>query len=112
MHVGLAGLRYPGALGLGLILGVSAVVAVGAILPGPAGPLLLVIIYAAIGAGILTVASPSFGVFLVLGWAAPWLLVGWVAATDLISFVPFPAIVTAVYVLSLCIAFYRAGHRR
>ena len=111
MHLALAALRLLGALGLGLILGASAVRIVGEISLDPVGMLVPVIIYAVIGGGILVVASPRFGVFLLLGWAAPWLLVGLVVATDG-SWVPFPAIITALYVLALGLAYYRKGHRR
>jgi hypothetical protein len=111
MRLALAALRILGALGLGLILGASAIRTVGEISLDPAGMLVPVIIYAVIGGGILVVAPPKLGVFLLLGWAAPWLLVGLVVATDS-SWVPFAAIITALYVLALGLAFYRTGHRR
>jgi hypothetical protein len=58
------------------------------------------------------VAPPTVGVFLLVGWAAPWLLVGWVVATaEFLPYVPFPAIVAVLYVLALGVAWYRTGHR-
>ncbi len=113
MRLARAVLGILGGLALGLILGVSAVRVVGVISPDAAGMLAPVIIYAVIGGGILAVASPQLGVALLVGWAAPWLLVGWVVAGDeLIPYLPFPAIVTALYVLALGLAFYRTGRRR
>jgi hypothetical protein len=113
MHLALAALGSLVALGLGLILGGSAVRVMGEISPDPGGMLLPIIIYAVIGGGILVLASPLFGVFLLLGWAVPWLLVGLVVATDDASpWVPFPVSITALYVLALGLAFYRTGHRR
>ena len=111
MHLALAALRMLGAFVLGLILGASAVRTVGEISLDPAGMLVPVIIYAVIGGGILVVAPPWFGVFLLLGWAVPWILVGMVVATD-DFWVPFAAIITALYVLALGLAFYRTRHRR
>jgi hypothetical protein len=111
MHLVLAALRILGAFGLGLILGASAVWVVGEISPDPAGMLVPIIIYAVIGGGILIVASPPLGVSFLLGWAVPLLLVGLVVATD-DSWLPFPAITTALYVLALGLGFYRTGHRR
>jgi hypothetical protein len=62
---------------------------------------------------VLAVVQPRFGLLLLLGWGAPWLPVGWVVATaDAIPWVPYPALTTLVYVLTLCVACYRAGHRR
>jgi hypothetical protein len=113
MRLVLAVLGSLGALGLGLVLGVSALSALGAIPPHPLPLLVAVIGYAAIGGAVLAMAPPRFGVFLLLGWAAPWLLVGLVVVTaDFLPFLPFPGIITAVYVLALCLAFYRAGRRR
>ena len=113
MHLALAALRILGGLGLGLILGVSAVRVVGEISPDPAGMLAPVIIYAVIGGGILVVAPPQLGAGLLLGWIAPWVLVGWVVATDDLSpWVPVPVIITLFYVLALGLAAYRSGHRR
>jgi hypothetical protein len=110
LHFALAALRILGALGLGLALGISAVQVVGEISLDPAGMLVPVIIYAVIGGGILVGAPPRFGVFLLMGWAAPWLLVGLVVATDEF-WVPFAAIITALYLLALCVAYYRTAHR-
>src|SRR5438067_7105086 len=90
MHLALAALRLRGAFVLGLILGASAVRVVGEISLDPVGMLVPVIIYAVVGSGILVVAPPRFGVFLLLGWAVPWLLVGLVVATDEF-WVPFAA---------------------
>jgi hypothetical protein len=113
MHLVLAALRSLGALALGLILGASAVRTVGEISPDPAGMLVPIIIYAVIGGGFLILASPQLGAFLLLGWAVPWVLVGLVVATDDFGpWVPFPVIITGLYVLALGVAFYRRGHRR
>jgi hypothetical protein len=110
LHIALAALRILGALGVGLILGASAVRTVGEISLDPGGMLVPIIIYAVIGGAILVVASPRVGVFLLLGWVAPWLLVGLVVATDAV-WVPFAGIITALYVLALGVACYRTGHR-
>jgi hypothetical protein len=113
MHAALAALRLLGGLGLGLLLGVSALQVTGMIRPDPLGLLVPIVIYAVIGIGTLVVASPWFGVCLLVGWAAPWLLVGWVVATDeFLPYLPFPAAVTALYVVGVCLTFYRKGPRR
>ena len=111
MHLALAALRILGALALGLILGVSAVQVVGVTSPDPVGVLVPVVIYGVIGCAFLVLASPRLGVCLLLGWAAPLLLVGLVVATD-DAWVTFPAITTVLYVLALGLAFYRTAHRR
>src|SRR3954454_19915838 len=111
MHHALAALRLLVALVLGVILGASAVRTVGEISLDPAGMLVPVIIYAVIGGSILVIAPPRFGVFLLLGWALPWLLVELVVATDDV-WVPFAAIITALYLLALGLAVYRTRHRR
>src|SRR5437763_17018703 len=111
MHHALAALRLLGALVLGVILGASAVRTVGEISLDPVGMLVPVIIYAVIGGAILVVAPPRFGVFLLLGWAVPWLLVGLVVATDDV-WVPFAAIITALYVLALGLSLYRIAYLR
>jgi hypothetical protein len=108
MHLVPAALRILGALALGVILGVSSV---GTISSDPARLLVLGIVYAAIGGGIIAVVSPRYGAFLLLGWAAPWLLVWLVVMTD-DSIVLFPAIITALYLLALCLSFHRARHHR
>jgi hypothetical protein len=113
MHLALAALRILGGLGLGLILAASALRVVGLITPDVAGMLVPILIYAAIGGGILALAPPQLGVSLLLGWLAPWLLVLVVAATDEFTpYLPFPAFITAVYVLALGLAFYRTRHHR
>ncbi|HEY7067202.1 MAG TPA: hypothetical protein VII06_37415 [Chloroflexota bacterium] len=113
MHVALVALRILGGLGLGLLLGGTAVRVMGDISPDPGGMLLPIIVYAVIGGGILVVAPPLVGVCLLLGWAAPWVLVGLVVATaDVGPWVPFPVSITALYVLALGLAFFRRGHRR
>jgi hypothetical protein len=114
MPLALAALRILGGLGLGFVLGVSALRVVGEIPPDAAGMLVPIIVYGVIGGGsILAVASPQFGVPLLLGWAAPWLLVLLVVADDgFVPYLPFPASITALYVLALGLAFYRRGHRR
>ena len=113
MRLVLAALYSAGALGLGVVLGASALSTMGAIPPEPVPLLVAIVIYGAIGGGILAVVPPRYGVCLLLGWLAPLLLVGLVVATaDVMPWVPFPAITTVVYVLALCLAFYRAGRRR
>ena len=113
MHLALVALRILGGLGLGLILAASALRVVGVITPDVTGMLVPILIYAVIGGGILLVAPPQLGVSLLLGWLAPWLLVLLVVATDEFNpYLPFPAIITAVYVLALGLGFYRTGHRR
>jgi hypothetical protein len=111
LRFALAALRVLGALGLGLGLGISSIQVTGVIEPDPSGLLVPIIIYAVIGGGVLVVASPGVGGFLLLGWAAPWLLVLLVAITDFGAWTLFPASVTALYVLALCVSCYRNGHR-
>ena len=111
MHLVLAALRLLGAFVLGVILAVSAVRALGVAGAEPAAMLVLIVVYAAIGGSILALAPPRFGAFLLLGWVAPWLLVGLVAIDDSTVLV-FPASITALYVLALCLAAYRAARRR
>jgi hypothetical protein len=111
MHLVLAALRVLGALALGFVLGVSAVQVVGVVSPDPVGVLVPVFVYGVIGGAFLALASPRLGICLLLGWAAPLLLVGLVVATDE-SWLTFPAITTVLYVLALGLAFYRTGHRR
>ena len=111
MHFALPALRILGALGLGLGLGISSIQVTGLLKPDPPGLLVPIIIYAVIGGGVLVVASPGVGVFLLLGWAAPWLLVLLLAITGFGAWTLFPASVTALYVLALCLSCYRYGHR-
>src|SRR5437764_147787 len=75
LRFALPALRVLGALGLGLGLGISSIQVTGVIKTDPPGLLVPIIVYALIGGGVLVVASPGVGGFLLLGWAAPWLLV-------------------------------------
>jgi hypothetical protein len=111
LRFALTALRTLGALGLGLGLGISSIQVAGVIKTDPVGLLVPIVIYALIGGGVLVVASPGVGVFLLLGWAAPWVLVLLVAISDLDTWTLFPASVTALYLLALGVSCYRNSHR-
>src|SRR3954452_4937388 len=110
LRVALAALRILGGLALGLVLGISSIDVVAKIPPDPPGLAVAVIIYAVIGGAVVILSPPVVGLFLLLGWAAPWLLVMLVVLTG-DEWVPLPAIVTALYVLALGISWYQTRRR-
>jgi hypothetical protein len=113
LNVALAAVRTMGAFVVGLVLGISSIQVAGMIRPDAPGLLVPIIVYAVIGGAVVTVLPPVAGLFLVLGWAAPWLLVGVVVITDdFAPWAPFPVGVTLIYLLALGIAWYRTAQRR
>lgn len=112
MQLALAALRILGGLVLGLVLGISAIQVMGTIQPDLVGLLVPIVIYAVIGGAVVAIAPTAVGVALLVGWAAPWILVLLVVADDGVNpYLPFPGIVTVVYVLALGVAWYRSRHR-
>jgi hypothetical protein len=110
LQAGIAALRSVGILVLGLVLGITSLRVVGDMRPDPAGMVVPIVGYVVIGGAALVLAPPVAGVFLLVGWAAPWLLVLLVVADEgLKPYLPFPAIVTALYVLALGLAWHRSS---
>ena len=110
MQAGLAALRIAGMFVLGLVLGITSLRVVGDMRPDPAGMVVPIVGYVVIGGAALVLAPPVAGAFLLVGWIAPWVLVLLVVADEgLKPYLPFPAIVTALYALGLGVAWYRSS---
>lgn len=113
MHLALVALRMLGAFGIGLLLGGGAIYLVGEVPPEPAVLGFLVVAYGVVGGAMLLTVAPRYGLAVLLGWAAPWLLITWVVITDeFLPYAPFPIAVTVLYVLTLIVAFLRSRRRR